>query len=74
MRSKEELINLSKEDAQNYLNTDILPNTINGNLKDMNISYSDTSDGIIANTKYVVNEEIGEFVEREEVIVNEVKE
>ena len=74
MRSKEELINLSKEDAQNYLNTDILPNTINGNLKDMNISYSDTNDGIIANTKYVVNEEIGEFVEREEVIVNEVKE
>lgn len=63
-RTKDELIQLSNTDIENYLNNEILINCKEGILKSKDINVRDTSSGIIVTTKFIVNEQIGKFVER----------
>lgn len=70
-KSKEELINDSNKDIEEYLNKEILPNTRDGKLVDKKTEVFDTEDGIKAKTTYIVNESIGKFVERTPIIRNE---
>ena len=71
IKTKDELINKSKEDIENYLNNEILTNTINGVLKDKNTVYNETNEGFVIETEYIVNEEIGEFVKSDYEQTNE---
>lgn len=64
-KTKEELIQLSNIDIDNYLNNEILPSTIGGVLVDKNIEVVELEGKIKVVAKYVVNEEIGKFVEGE---------
>ncbi len=68
IRTKEELLNISKQDIDDYLNGEILPNAKNPQVVDINTEYIENENGITAKTKYVINEEIGEFVERENIV------
>lgn len=63
-RTKEELVNISNSDIENYLNNDILGQVKKGILKQKDTIITDTQNGITVNTKFTVNEEIGKFVER----------
>lgn len=64
INSKEELEKKAKEDADRYLKSEILPNCINPNVIDTTFAESDIDGGIHVNIEYVVNEQIGKFVER----------
>lgn len=66
--TRDELIEKANGDIDNYLNNEILPSTIEGNLVDKVIDIIELEDGIKVVTKYIVNEEIGTFVEGEPVI------
>lgn len=61
---KEELVTKNEEDITKFLNEEILPNTVDGKLVDKKTVYEETEDGFTSKTVYVINEEIGEFVER----------
>ncbi len=63
-RTKDELLQLSNIDIENYLNNEVLINCKEGVLKSKDINVKDTQDGIIVTTKFIVNEQIGKFVER----------
>lgn len=65
MRSKEELLEIAKEEAQHYIVNEVLPNTNLGVIMSEDRSVQDTESGIVVTTKFVINEQIGVFVERE---------
>lgn len=69
--TKDELLKRNEEDSTKFLNEEILPNTIDGKLVDKNTTYIENEDGFEAKTVYVINEEISEFVERNEGVENE---
>ena len=71
IKTREELIQESNKDIEMYLNNDILPNTINGSLVDKKIVYTDTEEGVTVKTIYIINEDIGEFKERNVEVTNE---
>ncbi len=71
IKTREELIQESNKDIEMYLNNDILPNTINGGLVDKKIVYTDTEEGVTVKTIYIINEDIGEFKERNVEVTNE---
>lgn len=60
--SKEQLIEFSNKDIEEYLNNKILPNCISGSLIDKNVNIEDIDGGIKVSVVYQVNEEVGEFV------------
>ncbi len=64
-KTKEELIQMSNVDIQNYLKDNILPNTKDGVLVDQSIEVKDLEGKIKVVVKYIVNEEIGKFIEGE---------
>ncbi len=64
IRSKEELEELAKNDADKYLNEQILGKCIDPNVVDISHSIIPTEDGIKVKFEYVINEQIGKFVER----------
>ncbi len=66
MYNKEELLNIVEQDTQNYLENNIFTNCKNPTLKSKDVMVEDTINGILVKTKYVVNEQIGKFVERGE--------
>jgi len=70
-KTKQELIDSSNNDIQKYLEEEILPNTKNGSLSDKTVEYTDTQEGFKVKVTYIVNEEIGEFVERNVEVTNE---
>ena len=70
-KTKEELISQSQKDVDEYLDKEILPNTENGILVNKEVEQIDIEGGFKTKVTYIVNEEIGEFVERNESIVNE---
>lgn len=63
-KTKEELMEEAKQDAQQYLDKEVLPNTVEGVLTSEDQNIVDTAEGIEAHITYTVNERIGEFVER----------
>ncbi len=73
-KTKDELLQLANADIQNYLNNNILPNTQNGELVDQIIEVFDIENGIKVVTKYIVNEEIGKFIEGEPQIRQQLEE
>lgn len=64
--SKEELLNIAEIDSTSYLKDNILPNTINGSLIDVIKTVEENKDGIVVKSKYIINEQIGEFVKNEQ--------
>lgn len=70
-KTKEELLEESNNDIDLYLNNNILKNTVNGVLVNKEIENVELENGFKTKVTYTVNEEIGEFVERNENIVNE---
>ena len=64
--SKEELLNMAEIDSTSYLKDNILPNTINGSLIDIIKTVEENKDGIVVKSKYIINEQIGEFVKNEQ--------
>lgn len=64
VRTRETLINLSNEDIEKYINSEVLANAIEGIVKTRDVVVTDTENGIKVSVKIVVNERIGEFVER----------
>lgn len=73
-KTKDELLQLANADIKNYLNNNILPNTQNGELVDQIIEVFDIENGIKVVTKYIVNEEIGKFIEGEPQIRQQLEE
>lgn len=63
--SGDELLEIANVDIDNYLNNEILPNTISGTLVNKNIITEDVEDGIKVKAVYEVNEEVGEFIKTE---------
>ena len=70
-KDRKELLNDSNTDIEKYLNEEILPNTINGTLVDKELEYIETDNGFKVIAKYIVSEDIGKFVERNESVKNE---
>lgn len=73
-KSKDELLSIANSDIQSYLTTNILPNTKEGKLVDQSIEVTDIEGGIKVLTKYIVNEEVGKFVEGEPQIREQLEE
>lgn len=67
-KTKDELIQKANTDIEKYLNNEILPQTKDGSLVDQVTEIIELENGIKVVTKYVVNEEVGTFVEGEPVI------
>lgn len=67
-KSKSELIEDANIDIENYLKNEILSNAKDGNLIDQTIDIVELESGIKVVTKYIVNEEVGMFVEGEPVV------
>lgn len=63
--TKEELIEIAKEESDRYLEEQVLPNCIEGTLLEKNEVVTDTDTGIHVKTIYTVNEEVGKFVKTE---------
>lgn len=63
-RTRENLNLISQNDIESYLNMEILPKLNDPIVGSKKSVIEDTSDGIIVTTKYIINEEIGQFVER----------
>lgn len=70
-KTKEQLVEENNADIVNYLENIILPNTVNGSLVNKEVSISDTEDGFISKTVYTINEDIGQFKERNIDLVDE---
>ena len=64
IRTKEQIEESAKKEMEEYLNLEILNDCINPTVTDTTESISDIQDGIKIKMEYVVNEQIGEFVER----------
>ena len=63
--TKDELINISNKDVEEYLNANILTNCNMPNVVDIAKDISDVQGGIKVKTIYTLNEEIGKFVKTE---------
>ena len=74
LHTKEQLIEKANLDIQNYLNQEILPNTKEGKLADQNIEVEELEEKIKIKATYVVNEEVGKFVEGEPQIRQQTEE
>lgn len=64
IRTREELEIKSEEEENNYLNSNILVDCINPNVVDKTRNITEIDGGIKVKTEYVINEQIGKFVER----------
>lgn len=64
-RTKDELIEIAKKEAQDYILDQIKNSTNEGTLKNQEYFVEDIEGGIIVTTKFTVNEEIGKFIEGE---------
>lgn len=64
IKTREEILEQSKKDIEEYLNSEILKNISAATLVEIKTEYIDTEDGIVSKNIYVINEQIGEFVER----------
>ena len=64
VKTKEKLLEEARAEAETYLNEEVLPNTIESNIKESKETVTDTDDGITYSISYTVNEQIGKFVER----------
>lgn len=62
--SYEEITNKAEEDIDMYLNKVILTNCKNGSLIDKTTVITKENDGITFTTKYIINEQVGEFIGR----------
>ena len=56
---------ISSDDADSYLKDSIIPNCKNGTLVNTFTNIVEKDDKIICKSKYVVNEQIGEFRKNE---------
>lgn len=65
-RTKEELYEICENEATNYLNNNILKKCENSKIIDISKTITQIDGGIMVRYEYVVNEKIGEFVERRE--------
>ena len=63
-KSKEDILEEAKIDGKNYIENEVLPNIRSGSIVDSIMEEEETDTGIKVNIKYVVNEQIGKFVER----------
>lgn len=63
-KSRDEILEEAKIDGKNYIESEILPNTISGSIVNSILEEEETEAGIKVNIKYTVNEQIGKFVER----------
>lgn len=59
--TKDDLIDFSNKDIEEYLNNEILKNTNSGKLVNKVSNVIDTENGIRVKTLYTINEEVGEF-------------
>ncbi len=64
--TKDELINISKIDATNYFQNEILPFATNASLIDIAYNITEEQGKIIVVAQYTVNERIGEFIKKNE--------
>ena len=70
-KTKEDIINESNSYIEQYYNTNIVTDATNPVLVDKKVEYVEKEDSIIVKVTYVVNEEIGQFIERNVEITNE---
>ena len=63
-RTKEEIEQVAKIDMDEYLKNNVLTQCVNPTVVDTTENISDIQDGIKVKVEYVINEQIGEFVER----------
>lgn len=63
--SKDEIMKIASDDADSYLKDSIIPNCKNGTLVNTFTDIVEKDDKIICKSKYVVNEQIGEFRKNE---------
>ena len=63
-RTKEELYEICENEATNYLNNNILKQCENSKIVDVSKTITQIDGGIMVRYEYVVNEKIGEFIER----------
>ena len=63
-RTKEEIEQIAKIDMDEYLKNNVLTQCVNPTVVDTTENISDIQDGIKVKVEYVINEQIGEFVER----------
>ena len=61
-RTKEELIEIAKKEANDYIENELKNSIVNGTLKNQEATVNDIEGGISVITKFTVNEEIGKFV------------
>ena len=61
-RTKEELIEIAKKEANDYIENELKNSIVNGTLKNQEVTVNDIEGGISVITKFTVNEEIGKFV------------
>ncbi|MDD3303970.1 MAG: sporulation protein YqfD [Clostridia bacterium] len=64
-RTKEELIEIARKEAEEYILNEIKNNTTDGVLKHNEPMITEIEDGISVTTKFVINEEVGKFIEGE---------
>ena len=62
IRDKEMLINIADSESNEYLENEILKNADDGVLVQKTYQVEEKEDGIIVTTKFIVNEEVSEFV------------
>lgn len=63
--SKDEIMKIASDDADSYLKDNIIPNCKSGTLVNTFTDIVEKDDKIICKSKYVVNEQIGEFRKNE---------
>lgn len=63
-RTKEEIEQIANSDMEEFLNNSILKECVNPTVIDKTKNMYDIQDGIKVKVEYVINEQIGEFVER----------
>lgn len=64
-KTKEELEQMAKQDADQYLQNELLKNTTEGTLANQEVEEIGIEGGIQFRTTFTINEEIGEFVQSE---------
>lgn len=64
-KSNDEIIEEAKLDGLKYIENEVLPSTNSGTIIDSVITTEEIENGLLVNIKYIVNEQIGKFVERE---------
>ncbi len=64
IKSYDDIINEAKNEAEEYIKSEVLPNAREAGIVNSVLTTKDTENGIIVDVQYTINEQIGKFVER----------